>query len=123
MKQRKPSLLFTISNLSDYCSMIDAINFIRRVNMNLNSKGFAANKGLTDDYFCNAKEHVWIFDTKKARSIALKRLNEFLGNKGLYTMKTTTTILSKRNSISSPRLSKSLKAKWLNLVSMSKIQK
>ncbi|CAI2514831.1 Uncharacterised protein [Serratia proteamaculans] len=121
MKKVFHSLVFMVANFRDFNSIKDFANFVRRVNMELQSNGFRGNKGLTDDFFSTRKEFVWIFDSKDKRDMALKRLRAIFNNMILSTMKTTTTMSSsratKRKSIRSPRLSVTSEPKWQRMVS------
>lgn len=125
MKKRYYSLIFATRDLREADVLKDFGNNVRFINMSAHSKGFAGNKGLTNDFFLTNKEFVWIFESKEKRDRALKRMNRILSGNVLRTLKVKTLMSPSRaakcNSIRQPKLSANLRTKWQNLVSKSAV--
>ncbi|HDF2344524.1 TPA: hypothetical protein PC598_004196 [Morganella morganii] len=121
MKKLYYSLIFATSNLSKGDILKDFGNNVRFINMSANSKGFAGNKGLTNDFFLTNKEFIWIFESKEKRNKALKRLNRILNGNILHVLKIKTLMSPSRaakcNSIRQPKLSAKLRSKWQVMIS------
>ncbi|WBL73684.1 hypothetical protein [Serratia liquefaciens] len=116
MKKRYYSLLFATRGLSESDVLEDFGNVVRFINMKISSRGFAGNKGLTNDFFNSLKEFVWIFESKEKRDIALLRLKRLLRNNLLHTMKIKTSMspswVTRCNSIRAPQLTLNLQRVW-----------
>ncbi|AIA71734.1 hypothetical protein EV46_14340 [Pectobacterium atrosepticum] len=125
MKKCYYSILIDTSKLGEADMLRDIWNNIRFMNMSAHSKGFAGNKGLTDDFFLQHREFVWVFESKEKRGRAIKRLNQLISKNVLHTLKITTSMSPSRasrcNSIRVPKLSASLRIKWLGMKSMSAV--
>lgn len=116
MKKRYYSLLFATRGLSESYVLEDFGNVVRFINMKVSSRGFAGNKGLTNDFFNSIKEFVWIFESNEKRDLALLRLKRLLRNNLLHTMKIRTSMSPSRvtrcNSIRAPQLTPNLQKVW-----------
>lgn len=125
MKNRYYSIIFSTRNIIEPDIMKDFGNNVRFINMSVNSKGFAGNKGLTNNFFHKNKEFVWTFESKEQRDRALKRLNKIVNEKVLCTMKVKTLMSPSRaaicNSIRQPKMTDNLRKNWLHLVSSSAV--
>ncbi|MCA5929950.1 hypothetical protein LET06_03090 [Pectobacterium versatile] len=125
MKNRYYSIIFATRNIIEADVMKDLGNNIRFINMSVNPRGFAGNKGLTNNFFQENKEFVWTFESREQRESALKRLNQIVSKNVLYTMKVKTLISPLRaamcNSIRQPKMTDNLRKRWQHLVSRSTV--
>ncbi|WP_224558062.1 hypothetical protein [Pectobacterium versatile] len=125
MKNRYYSIIFATRNIIEADVMKDLGNNIRFINMSVNPRGFAGNKGLTDNFFQANKEFVWTFESREQRDSALKRLNQIVSKNVLYTMKVKTLMSPLRavmcNSIRQPKMTDNLQKRWQHLVSRSTV--
>ncbi|HAS1293309.1 TPA: hypothetical protein ACXE3Z_004867 [Enterobacter hormaechei] len=119
------SLLIAIDELPGSRRQKYAADAIRRINMDLRSTGFGANKGFKDDVMCLPGGFSWRFDNKEQRDMAIDCLKAHPAACSLIFMKTRVrkSASGKRKQYFSakPRLSKSLKIQWKALLSQSSV--
>ncbi|MCU1795030.1 hypothetical protein [Pectobacterium polaris] len=100
-----------------------AADALRRINMDLRSDGFAANKGFKDEIMCSPGGFLWRFDNKEQRDRAIKLLREHPASCSLLFIKTksrkSVSSKSKYHYVKHPRLSPALEIKWQSMLSQS----
>ncbi|CAA2943892.1 hypothetical protein ACVNAN_002733 [Enterobacter hormaechei] len=118
MNSRTPSLLVCINELDGSNRQKYAANTIRRINMELWSNGFAANKGFSDEILCHPDGFVWTFENTVQRDLALVEMEVASDSCAMPIMKIQGR-LSSSHIVHFPRLSPSLREKWERLKSKS----
>ena len=125
MTEHIPCLLIAIDEQPGAIRQKYAAAAIRRINMDLWKKGFAANKGFKDDVMCMPGGFSWRFANKEQRDMAIERLKAHPDACSLTFMKTrvrkSASGTRKQYYASKPRLNPALAIKWQGLLSQSSV--
>ena len=116
-------LLIAIDELPGSRRQKYAADAIRRINMDLWSTGFGANKGFKDDVMRLPGGFSWRFDNKEQRDMAIDCLKEHAAACSLLFIKTrvrkSASGKRKQYFAAKPRLSRQLAIRWQDLLSQS----